>query len=107
MFEQGAWVNKATNGNGHASGNSDATELLMYQQELWFETFWDEYWLKKSKKPAWEAFQEHVRTEERFQVVIAAVRAQSSEMEDRKIDGRTPPYAANWLNDERWEDELQ
>ena len=84
------------------TGNSRATELAS-QQEAWFRTFWADYWRRRSKKDAWNAFRKCVRTEERFQIVLAAMRAQKPEMLQREPAKR--PYGATWLRGERWEDE--
>jgi uncharacterized protein YdaU (DUF1376 family) len=73
------------------------------EQTAWFEEFWQQYWLRKAKKPAFAAFCKHVKTTERFAEVIAAVAAQKPEMESRQPQHR--PLAASWLNAERWTDE--
>jgi hypothetical protein len=65
--------------------------------------WWTEYWLRKAKKPAREAFAKRVTTEERFLQVMTATRAQRAEMLSKEPVKR--PHAATWLNQERWEDE--
>ena len=69
----------------------------------WFSQWWAIYWLKNAKKDARKAFAHHVKTEARFQRVMAATREQSPEMMSREPSKR--PYGATWLNGERWEDE--
>ena len=69
----------------------------------WFSQWWAIYWQKRAKKEARKAFAHHVRTEARFQRVMAATREQSPEMLSREPSKR--PYGATWLNGERWEDE--
>lgn len=76
---------------------------LQVQQETWFAEWWSQYWLRKAKKPAREAFQKRVKTEARFRQVMAATRAQAPEMLQRQSAHR--PHGASWLNQERWEDE--
>lgn len=76
---------------------------LTPQQESWFTSWWDAYWLRKARKPARDAFCRHVQTEARFQQVMAATRAQAPEMLSREPAHR--PHGATWLNAERWEDE--
>jgi len=73
------------------------------EQAQWFATWWDEYWLRKAKKAAHVAFLKKVKTEERFERVMCATRAQKSEMLSREPGKR--PHGATWLNGERWEDE--
>jgi hypothetical protein len=72
-------------------------------QRIWFETFYTAYWRHKSKKDAERAFAKHVTTTARFEQVLSAVRSQTPEMLAREPGKR--PYAASWLNGERWEDE--
>jgi hypothetical protein len=76
---------------------------LQVQQDQWFEEWWGAYWLKKSRKRAWESFGRRVRTSERFQEIMAATHAQSVEMLAREPQHR--PHGATWLNGERWNDE--
>lgn len=73
------------------------------EQDRWFTTWWIEYWRRVAKKRAREAFRKQVRTEGRFQQVMAATRAQKPEMLTREESKQ--PHGATWLNDERWEDE--
>ena len=73
------------------------------QQEVWFEQWWSAYWLHKSRKRAMEAFAKAVQTDERFQQVLEATRAQAAEMLSREPAHR--PHGASWLNGERWLDE--
>jgi uncharacterized protein YdaU (DUF1376 family) len=72
------------------------------EQEAWFFTWWEIYWLKKSKKAAFVAFCRHVTSAARFEEVMAATRAQSPEMLRREEKHR--PHGATWLNGERWLD---
>jgi hypothetical protein len=78
---------------------------LEKQQMAWFTEWWAEYWTKRDRKKAWQAFKKHVRTQERFEVVMRATRAQKPEMMARLPENR--PYGSTWLNGERWEDEEQ
>ena len=71
----------------------------------WFSQWWKIYWPPKHARAAAEkAFRAKVKTEARFQRVMAATREQSPEMLSREPSKR--PYGATWLNGERWEDEL-
>jgi uncharacterized protein YdaU (DUF1376 family) len=73
------------------------------QQTEWFNQFWAAYWVKSSRKRAFEAFCRCVITEARFEEVLAAVQTQSKEMMSREPQRR--PFAETWLTDERWTDE--
>jgi hypothetical protein len=70
-----------------------------------FNQFWAEYWVKTGRKAAERAFAKQVTTTDRFEQVMAAVRAQKPRMLRRINEGKTPKYAEGWLNDHRWEDE--
>jgi len=63
------------------------------------------YWRREAKKAAREAFAKHVRTEARFQEIMAATSAQTDEMFAK--EKRHRPIGASWLNGERWEDETE
>ena len=78
-------------------------KALAAQQGKWFEQFWAAYWLKKGRKGAQKAFGRCVRTAERFQEVMEAIRVQSVEMLSREPQHR--PHCQTWLNGARWEDE--
>ena len=77
---------------------------LTRDQEGWFAAWWLEYWLHRAKKAARDAFRKHVKTEGRFQQVMAATRAQKPEMLTREPSKR--PHGATWLNGERWADDV-
>jgi hypothetical protein len=82
-----------------------AREGITSEQARWFSTWWIEYWRHKGKKEAKTAFAKYVKTEARFQEVLAATLAQKAEMLARPKDKQ--PYPATWLNGERWEDEAE
>ena len=69
----------------------------------WFQQWWAIYWRKVSRKDAEKAFAKHVKTEARFEQVMAATRAQAPMMMHREPEHR--PHGATWLNAERWEDQ--
>jgi hypothetical protein len=82
----------------------EATVQTIEKQQLaWFQKWWPIYWRHVARKPAWKAFQRHVRTESRFQQVVWATEQQKPAMMAREPDRR--PHGATWLNGERWEDD--
>ncbi len=82
----------------------EATVHTIEKQQLeWFEKWWAIYWRHVARKPAWKAFQRHVKTESRFQQVMLATEQQKPTMVAREPERR--PHGATWLNGERWEDE--
>jgi hypothetical protein len=81
-----------------------ASQGLTSQQDVWFSEWWAAYWRRVARKDAREAFAKHVKTEDRFQQVMAATRAQSPGMLAK--EERFRPLGASWLNGERWQDEI-
>jgi hypothetical protein len=77
---------------------------LVSQQTAWFAEWWAIYWRRRDRKNAQRAFRAAVQTETRFRQVMAATKAQTSEMLAREDSKR--PHGATWLRGERWDDEL-
>jgi hypothetical protein len=73
-------------------------------QKGWFEQWWAIYWRRRDRKRAWHAFQQHVRTQARFEQVMAATKAQAPEM--KSIEEKFRPHGSTWLNGERWNDDV-
>jgi hypothetical protein len=92
-----------TNTNTDSEGQI-VTEVVLQQRE-WFEEFWGLYWRKVSKKPAFEAYRRKVLTEDCRRLVVSALQAQSPAMLAR--DPSIRPHAATWINQERWNDEIE
>jgi hypothetical protein len=76
---------------------------LTPQQDVWFAVWWADYWLRKSRKAARQAFAKQVKSVGRFEQVMAATQAQTAEMLTREPQHR--PHGSTWLRQERWEDE--
>lgn len=74
-------------------------------REEWFEEFWEIFWVKKGKAKAREVFRRHATTEEIKNQILAAVRAQKTEMLARLSVGGTPKWAEGWLNSKRYLDD--
>jgi hypothetical protein len=80
-------------------------EVISKQQQEWFISWWEQYWRKTARAAALRAFGRHIKTQARFDEVLAATKAQSAEMLAR--EERHRPQGATWLNGERWTDEAQ
>ena len=72
-----------------------------------FDQFWSTYPKKKSKKAAQKAFVKLAPDENLFQQMMSALDKQCESAEWTNADGKYIPYAATWLNQARWEDELE
>lgn len=70
-----------------------------------FEAFWKEYPNRKGKGKAREAFKKAIKKAS-VDTMVEAVRKQRQGSQWKKDEGRYIPYPATWLNQERWEDEV-
>ena len=75
------------------------------EQRAWFSEWWEIYWRRVARKSAEESFGRKVQDQNRFDVVMQATKAQTPAMMARTIDLR--PHGATWLNQERWNDEIE
>jgi len=69
-----------------------------------FFTFWSAYPVKKGKgnaEKSWEKLQPDI------EVVLSAIEAQKKTDQWVKDNGKFIPYPATWLNQRRWEDEVE
>ena len=70
-----------------------------------FETFWKEYPKKVGKGAARTAFAKAIK-KAKLETLIEAVRKQRQGSQWKKDEGRYIPNPSTWLNQERWEDEV-
>lgn len=71
-----------------------------------FDRFWEEYPKKVGKKEAKKAFGRAKKTTD-AETMIRAVIAQKSSGQWKRDNGRYIPNPATWLNQGRWDDEIQ
>ena len=71
-----------------------------------FDRFWEEYPKKVGKKEAKRAFERAKKTTD-AETMIRAVIAQKSSGQWKRDNGRYIPNPATWLNQGRWDDEIQ
>jgi hypothetical protein len=69
-----------------------------------FEDFWSAYPRKDSKATALKAFSKIAPDEQLFAKILAGVQRAVTSEQWRKDGGKFIPYAATWLNQERWTD---
>lgn len=69
-----------------------------------FKQFWAAYPKKIGKGAAWKAW---VMASVPTSTVLAAIEAQKQTDQWRKDNGQFIPHPATWLNQRRWEDEVQ
>jgi len=70
-----------------------------------FETFWKVYPKKKGKGEARKAFAKALK-KTTVEALVEAVNKQKQQTQWTRDAGQFVPYPATWLNQERWEDEV-
>ncbi len=73
--------------------------------EKMFEEFWNEYPNHKAKQGAVRAFKSINPDEELFETMMGALRKVKRSKQWKNV--QYVPNASNWLNQKRWEDEIQ
>lgn len=71
-----------------------------------FDAFWEAYPKKQGKKAAEAAFAKAIKKISMDEMLAALEKHKASDQWTRDV-GKYIPYAATWLNGERWNDELQ
>ncbi len=72
-----------------------------------FEEFWKLYPRKVAKANAKKSWLRLVKTDSQAQVVTKALRTQIAAQDWLSKDIQFIPHAATWLNQQRWEDEVE
>lgn len=75
--------------------------------EGWFQEFWNSYPRGEGKKPALKVWLKINPSEKEFSEIMAALDRNKKTEQWEKDKGRFIPYAATWLNQERWKDEIK
>lgn len=75
--------------------------------EEYFETFWKEYPKKVAKVNVKKWFTKNKPNEELFNKIMNGLRKFKNSEDWSKDNGKFIPYPSTWLNQERWEDEIQ
>ena len=74
--------------------------------ETSFDTFWREYPRKTGKGAARKSFEKAMKKTD-LKTILNAVKAQRESPQWTRDGGQFIPHPATWLNQERWEDEVQ
>jgi len=92
---------------GHTKETLTKETIQKKAYSEFFLNFWDQYPNKKGKEEAFKAWKKHAPN---MEVVIKAVIAQKEEKASLTLEGKFCPEwpnASTWLNNKRWEDEIQ
>ena len=77
------------------------------QKTKMFDRFWAEYPRKESKPAARRAFDKLNPDDALLETMIAAIEKQRASPQWLEAGGQYIPHPATWLNNRRWEDEVQ
>ena len=72
-----------------------------------FELFWNEYPKKISKKEAHRIWTKKIKPDEKlFEMIMSALKKQKTSIKWNQEDGKYINHPTTWLNQERWNDQL-
>ena len=72
-----------------------------------FDAFWNAYPRKVGKGAAEQTFKKYKPNDELLKIVLTAIDEQKHSEQWRKDSGKYIPNPATWLNQKRWEDEVE
>lgn len=72
-----------------------------------FNKLWNEYPKKAGKKEAYKSWERINPNEELFSQILTALENQKKSSQWTRENGRFIPLASTWLNQERWNDEIE
>lgn len=72
-----------------------------------FETFWKAYPKKLNRAKALTWFEKHLPDDETFNTIMIKLEMFKNTDQWQKDNGQFIPYATTWLNQKRWEDEIE
>ena len=85
--------------------NPSSADEKKEERMKWFEEWWEEYPRKVGKGKCREKYLKVVTDEDKHVQLMAAIRKQNEVYKNKEL--QYIPYPETWLNQERWEDELQ
>lgn len=98
--------NNNINNKNNISVKSKTDAKKEHISEL-FNTFWNEYPRKVAKAKAKKAWETLKPTDELFADIMRALRQQKQSDQWRRDGGQYIPHPTTWLNQRRWEDEME
>lgn len=98
-------INTTSNNNIPPISPLDEIELVS-TLEIQFNKFWELYPKKKSKQEAFKSFTKINLNKEMFNLIIKQLELFKQTKDWKKEKGQFIPYPATWLNQKRWEDEI-
>lgn len=92
------------NNKNNISCNENSEIEVLDQKEMWFESFWEIYPKHQDKKKAKQKFLKACTNEKEYKAIMDGLRNVLPVW--AKKDNKYIPMPTTWLNDERWNDEV-
>ncbi len=80
---------------------------ILTPTEINFNKFWKEYPKKVAKQEAFKSFKKIKMDNDLFNLILSQLELFKQTKDWNKDNGQFIPYPATWLNQKRWEDEIQ
>ena len=91
--------------NAHHEDEANEVDERKNDRLDWFEEWWSEYPRKVGKGKCRDKYLKIVTDEDKHAQLMAAIKKQNEVYKTKPV--QYIPYPETWLNQERWEDELQ
>lgn len=98
-------IDKKVKENNTSINNTSINKKNIYKKEF-FETFWKSYPKKTNKFKTEEWFKKNKPSEELIKLILTKLDKFKDTDEWKKDNGKYIPYPTTWLNQKRWEDEI-
>lgn len=85
----------------------DKEEIEAKGSNSGFDKFWEAYPKKQGKSKAIEAWKRLEASDDLLSIILRALALQSSGPQWQKDAGQFIPFPATWLNQKRWEDQIE
>jgi len=90
-----------------AAGSHSEAESAAGLQERRFDEFWEAYPRKVGKEAARKAWRRIKPTADHFEKILSVVEKAKNSRQWQKDNGQYIPNPSTWLNQGRWDDEIQ
>ena len=97
-------ANNNNNNNNNSNNNNNKKEKNIKKENPDFDAFWKAYPRKTAKKNAEQAWK---KVSTPLDTILNAIERQKKTQQWTKDNGAFIPHPATWLNQERWNDQLE
>lgn len=104
-FSKEGYLENAKDNNIYINNIIDNKKKIIIKEK--FETFWKAYPKKLNRAKALTWFEKHLPDDETFNTIMIKLEMFKNTDQWQKDNGQYIPYATTWLNQKRWEDEIE